>query len=109
MPNNIPAVFWYSASLCILIATTGLTYIAYLSTSISIEIADTKITLLSVIDEAQALTLDVENKLEQLELPHSKEIEVESYQLESYRPKTKNELQVINDQLIRLRAKIINE
>ena len=107
MSNNIPAVFWYSASLCLLVATTGLTYTAYLSSSISIEIANTKITLLSAIDGTQKLAREVENKYERSELCQSGE----DSQLESYRPKAeaKNELQIINDQLSRLRKTIIDE
>jgi len=53
--SNIPKTFWHSLSIAILIATIGLTIISYKSDSVSIEIASTKISLLSAIEETEKL------------------------------------------------------
>jgi DNA repair exonuclease SbcCD ATPase subunit len=43
----IPRTFWHSLSIAVLIVSSGLTYIAYNSSSVSIEIANAKINLSS--------------------------------------------------------------
>ena len=53
--SNIPKTFWHSISIAILIATIGLTIISYKSASVSIEIASTKISLLSAIEKTEKL------------------------------------------------------
>jgi len=53
--SNIPKTFWHSVSIAILVATIGLTIIAYRSASVSIEIANTKINLLAAIEKTEKL------------------------------------------------------
>lgn len=61
---NIPKTFWYALSFCMTVATLGLVYIAYRSTSVSIEIADAKINLSSAYGQVQDIkaNLEVENE-----------------------------------------------
>lgn len=65
--SNIPKFFWYAVSLSILIATSGLTYVAYRSTSVSIEIEGAKIILTSVINEAKIATHELQKREEALD------------------------------------------
>ncbi len=61
---NIPRIFWHSLSFCMVIATVGLLFIAYQSTTISLEIANTKIQLSTAITETKEIKseLEVENE-----------------------------------------------
>ncbi len=58
--SNIPSTFWHALSFCMIVATIGFVYIAYRSTSVSIEIADTKITL----NSALSTVVDMKSQLE---------------------------------------------
>jgi hypothetical protein len=49
--GNIPKVFWYSLSACMLAVTFGFLYLAYKATSVSVEIAHTKVELLNAARE----------------------------------------------------------
>jgi hypothetical protein len=62
--SSIPRTFWHAASIAILVVTCGLVVIAYRSTSVSIEIAHTKIDLSHAINETEDLsrTLQAENQ-----------------------------------------------
>lgn len=61
--SNIPKVFWYSVSLCLLATTAILLYIAIKATSVKIEIANTKIELIQTTSELKSLNakLELEN------------------------------------------------
>lgn len=56
---HIPKSFWHSLSFCMVIATLGLLYIAYASSSVSIEIANAKIELSSAISQAKDIKSDL--------------------------------------------------
>ncbi|NMC49775.1 MAG: hypothetical protein GYA47_10185 [Desulfovibrio sp.] len=58
---NIPVFFWYSLSVCMLLATAVLLIIAYRSSSISIEVASAKINLSSAIESVK----DAKQQLEE--------------------------------------------
>ncbi|MFC1891590.1 hypothetical protein ACFLZT_04290 [Thermodesulfobacteriota bacterium] len=59
--QHIPKTFWHALSLAILIATVGLTYVAYRSSTVSIELANAKINLSSeVASSAIALNTAIE-------------------------------------------------
>ena len=62
--SNIPRVFWYALSFCMVSATLGLIFIAYKSSDISIEIADAKIQLSSALAETKEIKsqLKIENE-----------------------------------------------
>lgn len=62
--SSIPKTFWHALSLSLLIATGGLVYIAYQSSTVSIEIANAKIQLSSAITETKGIKsdLEIENK-----------------------------------------------
>jgi hypothetical protein len=77
IPKSIPKFFWYSLSIAILIVSIGLTYIAYRSSTVTIELANTKINLSSevasstialntAIDEAENVKKEAEKKYNQL-------------------------------------------
>lgn len=61
--TQIPRSFWHSLSVSIIAATIGILYIAYRSSSISIEIANAKIEVSSVLSKAKDIktTLQEEN------------------------------------------------
>jgi len=59
--TNIPKSFWHSLSFAVVVATLGLVVIAYRASSVSIEIADAKIQLISAISE----TRDFKSALEE--------------------------------------------
>lgn len=54
--KNIPFFFWYCLSICMVAATFGLLYLGFLSSSISIEVADTKIEMKKAFNEIKAAT-----------------------------------------------------
>ncbi|MBU4320888.1 MAG: hypothetical protein KJ739_07360 [Nitrospinae bacterium] len=58
--SHIPRSFWHALSFCMVVATIGLLIIAYKSSSVSIEIANTKIELSSVITK----TKEIRNELQ---------------------------------------------
>ena len=58
--SNIPKSFWYALSFCMVAATLGILFIAYKSSSVSIEIANAKIKLSSAIEK----TKEVRNRLQ---------------------------------------------
>lgn len=64
--SNIPKAFWYSLSLCMVIATLGLLYIAYQSSSVSIEIANAKIELSSALSTTKEIKSELERENERL-------------------------------------------
>lgn len=63
---NIPKMFWYALSFCMIVATLGLVYIAYRSTTVSIEIADAKINLSSALGQVQDIKADLEKENQRL-------------------------------------------
>lgn len=105
MKNSIPAVFWYSVSFCILIATCALSYAALKSSSVSIEIADTKISLLSAIKETQ----EIAGKLKDTnEFPNPCS-ENENSPLEAFDPGTSqaSSIQLLQERLMKLEQEIL--
>ena len=75
VPKNIPKLFWYSLSIAILVVSIGLTYIAYKSSNVTIELANTKINLTSEIastalkaalEDAKKAKFEAEEKYKEL-------------------------------------------
>ena len=76
--QQIPKTFWHALSLAVIVVSCGLTYIAYKSSSVSIEIANAKINLSSematsqvalksALDQAWQAKLEVEQKYAELQ------------------------------------------
>jgi len=63
--SNIPRFFWISLSFCMVVATLGLLGIAFQSATVSIEIADAKITMSSVLADVKEIRsgLELENMI----------------------------------------------
>ncbi|MFC1685269.1 hypothetical protein ACFL0R_07370 [Pseudomonadota bacterium] len=64
--STIPKTFWHALSLSVLVATGGLVFIAYQSSTVSIEIANAKIQLSSAISETKGIKSDLEIENERL-------------------------------------------
>ena len=64
---SIPKVFWHALSFCMVIATLGLLIIAYQSTTISLEIANTKIELSTAISETKEIKGELQLENERLQ------------------------------------------
>jgi len=64
--STIPKTFWHALSLSVLVATGGLVFIAYQSSTVSIEIANAKIQLSSAISETKGIKSDLEMENERL-------------------------------------------
>lgn len=64
--SGIPKFFWISLSLCMLIATCGIVFIAYRSSSVSIEIANAKINLNAALNTTKYARNDLEEELAQV-------------------------------------------
>lgn len=60
--SQIPKSFWHAASFCMVVATLGLLYIAYSSSSVSIEIANAKIELSSALSQAKDIKHELANE-----------------------------------------------
>lgn len=58
--SSIPKFFWYCCGISILTATFALTYIAWRSADVSLEIANTKIQLSSAIQDVKQAIATVE-------------------------------------------------
>ena len=56
---HIPRSFWHSLSFCMVVATVGILYVAYTSSTVSIEIANAKIELSSAISKAKDIKSDL--------------------------------------------------
>ena len=76
--QQIPKTFWHAVSLAVIVVSCGLTFIAYQASSVSIEIANAKITLSSevatsqvalksALDQARQAKLDVEQTYAELQ------------------------------------------
>lgn len=65
--SNIPKTFWHALSLSVVLLTGGFLVLAYQSASVSIEMANTKITLYQAAEEAKAISNEIEREYEQLE------------------------------------------
>ncbi|SEF93465.1 hypothetical protein [Vibrio hangzhouensis] len=59
--QHIPKTFWHALSVAVLVVSSGLTYIAYKSSSVSIELANAKINLSS---EVASSTIALKNALD---------------------------------------------
>lgn len=79
--QHIPKTFWHALSIAILIVSSGLTYIAYRSSNVSIELANAKINLSSevasstialksALDEAKEAKAETERKYDALIKQH---------------------------------------
>jgi hypothetical protein len=66
--SNIPKVFWYSLSISILALTFGLLFIDYRSTSISIEVANTKIALSQALSDTEKVASTLKQEAQSLEV-----------------------------------------
>jgi len=64
--SYIPKSFWHALSFCMIIATLGFLYIAYVSGSVSIEIANAKIELSSAISQVKDIKGDLVEENERL-------------------------------------------
>lgn len=64
--STIPKTFWHALSLSVLITTGGLVFIAYQSSTVSIEIASAKIQLSSAITETKDIKSDLAAENEKL-------------------------------------------
>jgi len=64
--STIPRTFWHAISVSVLTATGGLVFIAYQSSTVSIEIANAKIQLSSAITETKGIKSDLEMENERL-------------------------------------------
>ncbi len=64
--SHIPKSFWHAMSFCMVAATLGLLYIAYFSSSVSIEIANAKIELSSAIYQAKNIKNDLADENDRL-------------------------------------------
>jgi len=64
--KNIPTSFWHAVSFCMIVATLGLLFIAYASSSVSIEIANAKIELSSAISQTKDIKNDLANENQRL-------------------------------------------
>jgi hypothetical protein len=62
----IPKFFWYALSVCALIATMGLVVIAWRSASVSIEIANAKISLSSAVEQTDQIKRELQAENERL-------------------------------------------
>jgi hypothetical protein len=62
----IPKFFWYALSVCALIATMGLVIIAWRSASVSIEIANAKISLSSAVEQTDQIKRELQAENERL-------------------------------------------
>jgi hypothetical protein len=69
--SNIPRFFWISLSFCMVVATLGILGIALQSATVSIEIADAKITMSSALADVKEIKTDLE--LENMKLQKEKE------------------------------------
>jgi hypothetical protein len=65
--SHIPKTFWHALSLAILAATLGLVIVAYRSSAVSIEVANTKISLSGVVSETEELAKRLQEESEALE------------------------------------------
>ena len=65
--SSIPKVFWYSLSISLLSVTTGLTISSIFATSVSVEVANSKINLSKNINSVQRINQDLKIKVEELE------------------------------------------
>lgn len=67
MPNtDIPRSFWHAVSLCLLTTTVVLLYVAVKSSTVSIEIANAKISLNGAISETEELNQELQEQNEEL-------------------------------------------
>ncbi|MDO8933448.1 MAG: hypothetical protein Q7U97_13725 [Rhodocyclaceae bacterium] len=64
--SNIPKSFWHALSFCMVTATLGIIFIAYRSSSVSIEIANAKISLSSALGTVKDIKSDLEKENERL-------------------------------------------
>ena len=64
--SNIPRIFWYSLSFCMVVTTVVLLTIAFKSSAISIEIASAKIELSSAIAQTKEIKNDLKLENERL-------------------------------------------
>ncbi len=64
--SNIPRFFWISLSFCMVVATLGLLGIAWQSTSISIEVANTRINLSTALSDMRDIKSELELENEKL-------------------------------------------
>ena len=105
MKDNIPGVFWYSVSCCLIIATGVLSYVALKSSSVSIEIANTKISLLSAVKETQEIADKLKNTSNS---PNSCE-DIENSPLESFGHSTSQtpEIELLQKCLMKLEQRIL--
>lgn len=60
--SNIPRFFWYTVSVCIFAVTFGVLYLAYRSTSVSIEVANVKIELSAAAADLEGINRELEEK-----------------------------------------------
>lgn len=64
--DNLPRVFWYALSFCMVTATLGLLLIAYRASTVTIEIADAKINLSSALSAVKEVKSNLQAENEKL-------------------------------------------
>ncbi|KST67571.1 hypothetical protein BC008_30715 [Mastigocoleus testarum BC008] len=107
--SSIPKVFWYSLSISLLSLTTGLTVSSIFATSVSVEVANSKINLSKNINSVQRINQDLKNKVEELE-----EIDKAYKQLQqkynrllkSTKPSVTQELKELNREIQKFQSRV---
>lgn len=64
--SSIPKSFWHALSFCMVTATLGIIFIAYRSSTVSIEIANAKISLSSALGTVKDIKSELEKENERL-------------------------------------------
>ncbi len=64
--SNIPRFFWIALSFCMVVATLGVLGIAWQSASVSIEIANAKITMSSALSDVKEIKTGLEKENQKL-------------------------------------------
>lgn len=92
--QNIPVFFWYSLSVCMLLATIVLLIIAYRSSNISIEVASAKINLSSAIESVKDAKQQLEEQTTMLQEKYNKLHEEYSSLVEKMNGEKKQETKI---------------
>lgn len=107
--SSIPKVFWYSLSISLLSLTTGLTISSIFATSVSVEVANSKINLSKNINSVQRINQELKIKVEELEQIDSayKELEQKYNQLlKSTKPSVTQELRELNPEIQKVQSRV---
>ncbi|MBE9171396.1 hypothetical protein IQ238_29190 [Pleurocapsales cyanobacterium LEGE 06147] len=67
MKNNLPPIFWYALSASLLFLASGLSLSVFKSSTLSLQIANTKLNLNNAIARTRELTQKLEGTVEKIE------------------------------------------